>query len=272
MLKGFYTAASGILTQQRNINVLTNNIANVKTPGYRASRVITRTFEQEFLTRVEGMNKTVIGPGSGMPIIEEVKLKFDPSSLEETGRNYDFAIDGEGYFNIRSTVGNIGENELDENGEPIQNEGDDENLQYLTRNGSFDVDDQNQLILPGVGLVLGEEGPIVLPTAHFEVKGDGSIYDENGEYVDKLLVTLPPQGVEILHRSNGLYQIEDMEQNLPIGENSTIAQGWTEHANVDLNQEYTMVMQAQRAFQACSTALQIIDEIDKKAASQIASV
>lgn len=271
MLKGFYTAASGILTQQRNINVLTNNIANVKTPGYRASRVVTRTFEEEFLTRVEGMNKTVIGPGSGMPIIEEVKLKFDPSSLEETGRNYDFAIDGEGYFNVLSTVGEIGENVPDENGEAAVG-GDEENLQYLTRNGSFDVDDQNQLILPGVGLVLGEKGPIVLPTSHFRVTGDGSIYDENGEYVDKLLVTLPPEDTEILHRSNGLYQIEDMEQNIPIGEDTTIAQGWTEHSNIDLNQEYTMVMQAQRAFQACSTALQIIDEIDKKAASQIASV
>ena len=46
MLRGFYTAASGILSQQRTLDVLTNNIANVRTPGFRASRMVTSSFEQ----------------------------------------------------------------------------------------------------------------------------------------------------------------------------------------------------------------------------------
>ena len=48
--------------------------------------------------------------------------------------------------------------------------------------------------------------------------------------------------------------------------------GWLERNNIDINPEYTRVMEAQRAFQACSTALQIIDEIDRKAATQIAAL
>ena len=49
-------------------------------------------------------------------------------------------------------------------------------------------------------------------------------------------------------------------------------QGWTERSNVDLNREYTLAIEAQRAFQACSSALQIVDKINQKAAQQIASL
>ncbi|MEI3580413.1 MAG: flagellar basal body rod C-terminal domain-containing protein [Acutalibacteraceae bacterium] len=55
-------------------------------------------------------------------------------------------------------------------------------------------------------------------------------------------------------------------------EQTKIRQGWLEPSNIDVNREYAMVMEAQRAFQACSSALQIIDQIDQKSASEIASL
>ena len=53
MLAGFYTAASGILVQQRNINVIGNNMTNSQTVGYRSQRVMQSTFEHNFLTKYE---------------------------------------------------------------------------------------------------------------------------------------------------------------------------------------------------------------------------
>ena len=53
MFTGFYTAASGMLTQQRTLNVQANNIANMDTPGFKTERVVTTTFQQEFLNRLE---------------------------------------------------------------------------------------------------------------------------------------------------------------------------------------------------------------------------
>lgn len=80
MLRGFYTAASGILSQQRTLDVLTNNIANVRTPGFRASRVVTSSFEQELLTRMEGNNSAVIGlqcaHAGGIRSSGEVRYQF----------------------------------------------------------------------------------------------------------------------------------------------------------------------------------------------------
>lgn len=251
MLRGFYTAASGILVQERTIDVLTNNMANAKTPGFRASRVVSTTFDHELLTRIEGANTGRIGVGSPMRKVEDVLVDFNPNSLEETYWPYDLALDGTGYFNIQSEDGT---------------------QQFLSRNGNFDIDDQNRLVLPGHGLVLGENGPIQLATSDFTVESDGSIYDDTGALVDKLLLTIPPEGTKIEQQQNGLYTVEDMAANVPVDPSTKVVQGWLERNNINLNQEYTMVMEAQRAFQSCSSALQIIDKIDQKAASQIAAL
>ena len=251
MLRGFYTAASGILLQERTIDVLTNNIANARTPGFRASRVVSTTFDHELLTRIEGVNTRRIGVGSPVRRVEDVLVNFNPNSLEETYWPYDMAIDGLGYFNIQSEDGT---------------------QQFLSRNGNFDLDEQNRLILPGHGYVLGENGPIELATSDFTVDTDGSIYDDTGELVDKLLLTIPPEGTKIEQMPNGLYTVEDMAANVPVEPGTKVVQGWLERNNININQEYTMVMEAQRAFQANSSALQIIDQIDQKAASQIAAL
>lgn len=250
MLRGFYTAASGILTNERTLNVLTNNMANAKTPGFRASRVVTTTFDHELLTRIEGYNTGRIGVGSPMRRVEDVLVNFSPTSLEETGSPYDMALDGLGYFNIQDADGN----------------------QYLTRNGAFELNDQNQLVLTAGGFVMGQKGLIELATSDFTVDTDGTIYDATGKAVDKLLLTIPPEGTNIEEARNGLYTVENFEANVPVDAATQVIQGYLERNNIDLNQEYAMVMEAQRAFQSCSSALQIIDRIDQKAAQQIAAL
>lgn len=253
MQRGFYTAASGMLTKQRTIDVLSNNIVNSKTPGFRASRVVTSAFKQELLMRIEGRNTGEIGEGAIMRVVKEVPTHFEPEALEETGIPYDMGIEGAGFFNI--SVGN-----------------EDEEKTFLTRNGHFDVDENNNLVLPGKGLVLGEKGPIKLDNSDFTVDEMGNIYDDRGRFIDRLLVTVPAEDAKIEQDANGMYFVEDMDSNTPVGAETVIWQGSLEHSNVDMNREYTLMMEAQRAFQACSSALQIMDKIDQKAANTIASL
>ena len=254
MLRGFYTAASGILMQQRKINVLTNNIANAETPGYRASRVVSSTFEQELMTRLEGSNTEHIGSTAQIQVVSEVPTRFDPSSLEETGRPMDLALEGEGFFNVQAedADGNAGQT-------------------YLTRNGDFELDATGRLVLSGVGVVLGQKGAIQVNDSKFTVSADGSVYNSKGKYVDKLLVTIPPEGTKISQQANGFYTTENMQANIN-ATGTLVRQGVLENSNIDLNREYTLVMEAQRALQASSSALQIIDGIDQKAAAQIAAL
>ena len=257
MLRGFYTAASGILMQERTLNVLTNNMVNSQTPGFRASRVVSTTFDQEFMTRYERMNgPSAIGVGSPIRVVSDVPTQFDPSSLEETGRPFDVAINGDGFFNYQVT---------DAEGNQTQ---------YLGRNGNFDIDAEGFLVLPGVGRVLGEKGTIHFEELHtdFIIETDGQVYDAEGTVIDRLLITQPPQDAKMVVAENGMFQVEDIALNEQINDRTILVQGWTERSNVDLNREYTLAIEAQRAFQACSSALQIVDKINQKAAQQIASL
>ena len=104
MFSGFYTGASGVLNQQRTLNVLTNNIANARTPGFRAERVVTETFDFELMTRIEKGNTTRIGLDSPIQLVRDVPTIFDSNFLVETGYPMDMAINGEGYFNIQSNI------------------------------------------------------------------------------------------------------------------------------------------------------------------------
>ena len=73
MLQGFYSAASGMFMQQRHLNVLANNLANTQTPGYKTNRLVSTTFEQTLLARLERGNSAYLG-GVGSParIVDEV--------------------------------------------------------------------------------------------------------------------------------------------------------------------------------------------------------
>lgn len=256
MLEGFYTAASGMLMQQRILNATGNNITNMKTAGYKAERVTSTTFQQTYLTCLEDGRYAYVGVGDPTRLVRDVANIFDQSSFKETGRPFDMAINGEGFFNVVMD-GNT----------------------YLTRNGAFDIDDEGYLVLPGSGRVQGTKGDIYLGGSDFTVTENGVILDGSNRQIDRLLITMPGmttdeagnQIADITKYSNGMYQLGNpaaaTEVTLP-----TVYQNALENSNIDLNREYTMMIEAQRAFQSCSKALQMIDEINGKAAAQIAAI
>lgn len=241
MLSGFYTVSSGMLVQQRNLNIISNNLVNSQTTGYKSERLITTTFDHEFLTRIEKNNNERIGSGSPVSLVDDVITNFNGSSLDETERPLDMAIVGEGFFNIQG-----------------------EERQYMTRNGNFNIDQEGYLVLDGVGRVLGQNGAINLNgSSDFTVSSNGSIFDTNGQYVDRLLITMPAEGANMTKYNNGLYSATGVvELN-----NATVYQNVLERSNTDMNLEYTRLIEAQRAFSSCSAALRIIDQMNAKAAT-----
>ncbi len=249
MLTGFYTAASGMLMQQRMLNVLSNNMANVKTPGFRIERVVSSTFEQALLTRMEKGNQAVIGSGDPIRIVEDVPTGFDPGFLETTDRPFDMAIAGEGFFVIQA-----------------------ENQQYLTRNGNFDLDEEGYLILRGAGRVQGQEGEIYLGSSNFTVSREGVIYDGNQRRVDTLLITRPADYAQLQKYANGMYIDPNAEATANNPPGVQVIQNTLERSNVNLNDEMALAIEAQRAFQISSSVLKSIDQLNDKTANRIASL
>lgn len=240
MLAGFYTAASGVLVQQRNINEIGNNITNSQTVGYRTRRVVQSTFEHNLLTRFEHGRYTNIGTGDPCSLVDVVETNFDPSSLEETNWPYDMAIVGDGFFNIQG-----------------------ENRQFLTRNGNFNIDEEGYLVLDGIGRVLGESGTLRVGGSDFSVNEEGYVFDNMGNYVDRLLITQPTANADIYKFDNGMFITNGAEAV----QDPAIYQNTLERSNVDMNLEYTRLIEAQRNLQACANAMTIMDNMNSKAAT-----
>ncbi|MFZ2538362.1 MAG: flagellar basal body rod C-terminal domain-containing protein, partial [Oscillospiraceae bacterium] len=168
--------------------------------------------------------------------------------LEETGRPFDMAIVGNGFFNVQG-----------------------EKQKFLTRNGNFDIDAEGYLVLTGAGKVVGENGPIKVSSSDFTVLPDGTVKAANGTTIDTLLITQPEAGTQLEKYVNGLYIAPQNQKQVDSKEFQAV-QNNLETANYDVNREYTLIMEAQRAFQACSSALKMLDGISQKTATQIGSV
>ena len=251
MATGFFTAASGMMMQQRTLNVLANNMANANTPGFKTERVVSTTFQQELLTRQQGYNQTKIGSGDAVKVVEDVPTQFDESLIKTTGRPFDLAIEGEGFFSVKDADGK----------------------QYLTRNGQFDINNEGYLVLPGVGRVQGSRGDLKIEGSDFSVNSEGTVYNTKGRMVGSLQVIAASREAKLEKFPNGLFQVPGGEgvlgETAGLSEVSSpkIGQGLLEASNANYNREVALLMETQRTFQSCSKALTMIDEIERKAAN-----
>lgn len=251
MLSELYTIASGLMAQQKKLETEGNNIVNSQTPGYRTQRAVAVPFEEELSYRLENGNTGEIGHDTPMTIVKNVSTEFNVNNIKQTNRNMDVAINGNGYFTIQGSDGR----------------------RYITRNGGFNVDTAGYLELPDYGRVLGTDGrPIQVGDTNFTVLSGGTILKSNGQQAGTVLLTTPAANAELTQYANGLFAAPANAPSGAPGANVSLKQRALESSNVDLNHEMPLLMEAQSALKSCSSALQIVDQTDQKAATQIASL
>ena len=244
MLRGYYNAAQGMIVKQRQLDAIGNNIANINTSGYRKDEIITNTFLDELIL----VNERKETSGHLLQTYADVsKTNLEQSNFTYTDSNFDVAIYGNVYFNIRGRNGNI----------------------YQTRNGQWELDGDGYLILGKAGRVQGQNGDIRLGTDDFEIRNDGTIL-VNGEEFDRLLLSYIPPDADVDKLGNNL-MLYNGNGAIPEGEFFDVIQGAWEHSNVDGNKEITQMMEAHRLYQANSQILKQLDQINSKA-QQIAEV
>ena len=97
MYQGFYNLASGMLTQSRNLNTISNNMVNIQTPGYKNETMVSSTFKEEMLYRTGQYSKenpTQLATVSKIKTAKQVYTNYDQGGLEQTDGIYDFALNG----------------------------------------------------------------------------------------------------------------------------------------------------------------------------------
>ncbi|MDR1573565.1 MAG: flagellar hook basal-body protein, partial [Clostridiales Family XIII bacterium] len=250
-----YEAASGVLAQQRNFNVISNNIANVTTTGYKAEGLIGSSFAEHLVARVgDGwiLQRRDIGPGTFFTSHVGEYTDFSQGSIENTGRELDMALIGDGFFMIDSE--SMGE--------------------VLTRNGQFSVDAEMNLILPGIGLVLDDGGsPITLDSSSIVVDEAGvvSYADGDGEEVARIGVYSPEDTSALTIADQGFYRSEQTPDVAAPG-SYRVAQYAIEKSNVNMAMEMSRVIAGQNLYNACTQVVKMYDQLNETLVTQVGRV
>ena len=112
MLRGMYTSISAMVNLQSSQTVITNNIANVNTTGFKEERLMSKTFDDVLISNNDRYSNGVghyqeLGTLNFGVKIDEIKTNYNQGSLVETENQTDFAINGKGFFTVRDNEGNL---------------------------------------------------------------------------------------------------------------------------------------------------------------------
>ncbi|PDM39604.1 MULTISPECIES: flagellar hook-basal body protein [unclassified Geobacillus] len=274
MLRGFYTAASGMMAQQRRIEMWTNNIANANTPGYKSDQAALRAFPELLLSRLDKATvptktprsfplQPTIGSINTGVYMQELIPNFRQGDIKETGQPTDIAMIN-GTLPVDAETGKEGTLFF-----IVQNENGD--IRY-TRNGNFTLNPQGFLTTNDGWYVLDENGRrIQLPSTNFAVNADGTIVANNTR-IARINIAFAANPNTLVKEGNGLFRSENGVLPSALGNPNityTLKQGFLERANVDLNRAMTEMLSAYRAFEANQKIVQAYDRSMDKAVNEI---
>ncbi len=236
MDKSIFVALSGAVTQEKRLNILSENLANVNTPGFKRRQLL---FEA-----------TVAKSGAPRYFCESKQVSTDMSQgfLKGSGRDLDLAIRGNGFFEVDTPDG----------------------IRY-TRNGTFMVSKDGSLVTSEGYAVLGESGKITLKGSTVVVSADGSISESKGTVGKLNIVNF--ENPELLVREGNYYSVPGpWVKDAPVDELTEVLQGNLEVSNVNAVKAMTTMIECMRSYESQAKMIQTIDEITRKAIDEVGKI
>lgn len=277
MLKGLYTAYTGMVQEQRRLDVLTNNLANADTTGYKKEAMVTQAFDDMMSLRIKDTSSIFDANKTGYislgAKVGETYTNWDMGNFKETGNDFDLAIGGNGFFAIAFT-----------------NKSGETSVKY-TRDGSFTVNTEGYLVTTDGDYVLNQNGAMNADPA----EGNRIRVNPNLPFmVDELgnVTQMPIQnGGNVVAQANvlgvvGLVDFENYDYLEKYGENlyeaipgyqaiaatGSINQGYLEASNVNVVTEMVDMITIQRAYEAGQKVIQTMDSTLGIAATQVGKI
>lgn len=266
MLRGFYTAASGMLAQQRRTDMLTNNMANANTPGFKEDQTSLRDFPELLMQRMNKQTSSVaggktVGSLSTGVYLQEAVSKFIQGDVHETGNKTDMALidvkmpqNSSVFFTVQGPSGET----------------------RYTRNGNFTLDPNGYLTTSEGLYILDNKGNhIQLSSDKFSLGENGLITGENGEQA-QLGIAFSDNPARLMKEGGGLFKTENGVK-LPNtasqpGVQFKLKQGALEQSNVDVTKAMTDMLTAYRSFEANQKVLQAYDQSMQKTVNEVGKI
>lgn len=257
MVRGLYTAYTGMINEQKRLDTISNNLANSATVGYKKENVTSQAFEEALTLKINDASEAYVNrPIGKMSLgvnIGEYYTDYTQGSFRETGNTYDLAIEGKGFFPVSVT---------DKNGN--------ESIRY-TRDGSFKMT-QDGFIVDAYGNYLqGDGGNVQVPTdaQTITIDVDGSIFADR-QYVGKINIT-DFEDYNYLEKAGDNYY-KPVEGATAIDSSAIIRQGFTEQSNVNAISEMVNLINITRAYEAGQKVIKTQDQLLDQTVNQVGKV
>jgi flagellar basal-body rod protein FlgF len=239
MIRGIATAASGMLPSLKRQEIITNNLANAQTAGFKRDRLFVERLNDAQQTIVEGTanwgNTNTVG----------VIIDFAPGALNRTGNPMDVAISGDGFFVVQTPDG-----------------------ERYTRNGHFSIDPDGTLTSAEGHSVMGSGGEIRLPAGSLMIDTEGNI-SVDGQHVDKLRLVRFDDPRVLVRGGSTIFEIGIPTVSPQEDTQSAVRQGFLEHSNVNTIEEMVNMITTFRFYEADQKAIQMQDQVEGRVVSEL---
>lgn len=253
MIRALYTAATGLNAQETNIDVISNNLANVNTTGYKKSRADFQDLMYQQVVEPGAPTSTGTQSPSGVQVglgvrTASVQKMFEQGDLKSTGGQLDFAVEGDGFFSVQMPDGTTS----------------------YTRSGSFQLNQQGQLVTND-GFIISPGITVSADTVAITVAADGTVSTRTPgqatpSSVGQLTAVRFPNNAGLRATGRNLYE-ETASSGTPtsgiFSENGfgRLSQGFLESSNVSVVEQVVNMITAQRAYEAASKGISTADEM-----------
>jgi flagellar basal-body rod protein FlgF len=262
MIEGLYIAASGGTKQLKKLDVLSNNIANISTQGFKRDMLVYEEKKPPFpQTPLIGFDVKNLNPfhGSDQAVsyvqVTQSLTDFAQGSLIKTDSPLDVALEGEGFFVVDTPLGT-----------------------RYTRNGNFHLDGLGQLVDQKGNMIMSRsEEPILIPfgTKQVSINQDGTVFggiDIEPEALGQLKIVNFNNPQSLKKEGEGFYKISDSSVKEILANDAKVLQGFTETSNASAIHEMTQMIETVRQLEAYQKVIQSIDEVDDQSVNSLGRV
>lgn len=266
MVKGLYTGYTGMVNEQKRMDVVANNLANAATTGYKKEGMVNQSFDHELAIKIKdtstGRLPQRIGAISLGVKVGETYTNWDQGSYQLTDNPADLAISGNGFFAI-SYTGKDGATSI-----------------KYTRDGAFTVDNQGYFRTSDGDYLLDQNGAMnsdnnfanfvrVNPNQEFSINQQGYIF-QNEQIVGQIGVVDVADYNYISKYGENLYDL--VEGGQIVASDASIEQGCLEASNVNVIDEMVQMITVARAYEAGQKVIQTEDSTLDKAVNSVGRV
>ncbi len=249
-----YMAAVGALAYEKRLQIISNNLANSNTVGYKQDHGQFQILDVSGLPQESTQNGDLLNTSQAEQFWNQFKVYTDHSSgsLKNTDNDFDLALVGNGFFCVQTPDG----------------------IHY-TRKGDFTLNAEGVLVTRNGWPVLGESGEVSVesrenPNLHkkFSVDEEGNI-SVDGDPVDRLRLVDFPQPYNLTKVGEALFKAKDFGPGEIQAEDVRVSQGFIELSNVDAVNMMTKMIEVLRGYETYQKIIRSVDEVNSRAINEI---